>query len=204
MKKTICAVLALVLILAAAACLAEAVYERETVISGFEQLDAARHIVYAETWEYPLVDGQRGSGRPVAEDDGDIYTQPHHFAEDGLCADCNAENTAEAGTFRTASGLTLSQGAPAAEVLGQVLKAIPEGTEVALANVAPEQAEALLQAIKADDSAALAPLLKALPAEPVDGTDCAVLTLTYTDPDDWKVVETYAFAAADAAFFRLY
>ena len=213
MKKIVCAALALALIIAAAACLAEAtpeptpetVYERETVIAGFEQLDDARHIGYSETWEYPLVDGQRGSGRPVAEDDGDVYTQPHHFSPEGVCADCNARNTAEPGTFLAASGAVLKQGAPAAEVLKQVLGAIPAETEIALDGVETEIAGKLIQAVRADAAPeAIAEILAGFPTETVDETECRVVALSYTGADKLKVREAYAFAAADCAFIKLY
>jgi len=216
MKKLICAALALALPVTAAACLAEAtpestpestpvpVYERETVIAGYETMDDGRHIVYAETWEYPIVDGQRGSGRPVAEDEGDAYTEPHHFTKD-VCDDCNAQNAAQPGTFINASGAVVAQGAPAAEVLKQVFAAIPEDIAVTVLDVEADQAASLTDAVKADKpQAELATLLANFPAVTLDNVDCRVVGITYMGKDEWQVREHYAFSAADSTLVKLY
>ena len=211
MTRFICAALALMLVLAPVA-LAEAqpeatpvpVYERETVIAGYETMDDGRHIVYAETWEYPVVDGQRGSGRPVAEDEGDAYTEPHHFT-DGVCDECNAQNAAAPGAFINASGAVVNQGAPAAEVLKQVFAAIPQDVAVTVLDVEAEPAARLTDAIKADaPQADLAKLLADFPAETVDNVDCRVVGITYMGQDEWQVREHYAFSAADGTLVKLY
>ena len=211
MSRFICALLALMLVFAPTA-LAEAqpeatpepVYERETVIAGYETMDDGRHIVYAETWEYPIVDGQRGSGRPVAEDEGDAYTEPHHFTND-VCDDCNAKNAAQPGTFINASGAVVAQGAPASEILKQVFAAIPEDIAVTLPDVTTDQAARLTDAVKGDmPQADLAKLLADFPAETIDKVDCHVVGITYMGKDEWQVRERYAFSAADGTLVKLY
>lgn len=59
----------------------------ETSPYDYEPVDSSSHRVYAEVWEYPLVDGVPSSGHPL----GDVeYIEKHSFV-DGECVDCGYE-----------------------------------------------------------------------------------------------------------------
>ena len=254
-NKMLCALLAMLMVATAVVCLAET--ETETVISAYEILDSESHTVYTETWEYPIVDGQRGSGRPV---DDDSYTEPHHF-EDGVCIDCGYEIGAPTATptvaptlapeidepvigpgpefpedgdtigggagsvadddgdadeadvaapaaedaYTTAAGVTLTKGVPAFEALKQVLDAIPTDTQVTITGVDAEVADELVELINNGGTPEeLLALLANFPVQTIDGIDCYVVTLGYTDANGNPVTENYAFSTVDATLVQVF
>ena len=259
-RRTLCALLALLLAGAALVALAES--EQDTFVVGYEKLDAKEHFVYTETWEYPIVDGERGSGRPVDED---AHTEPHEF-EDGVCVCCgyvegspepestvtpedidtgepepiapppditsigggaayededgaeddgaeedgdrSAATAAPAVTFTTLAGATVTRGDSAAAVLKAVFAALPAGTQVTVVGVEPELAAKLLDLMAQIDAPetpqALLALLADFPVQAVDGADCHVVTLAWTDAAGQAVTENYAFRTADATLAKVY
>lgn len=238
--KIISVVLALLLVSASLACLAET--ERDTVIDGYEKLDSKLHTVYVTIMEYPIIDGERGSGKPVGEES---YTEPHDF-EDGVCVDCgyalpvdvgdddddddddyygdddddddDDDDSSSSGTTSTETeapaaeasiitiaGATLAKGMPAAEALKTALTALPANTEVTITGVDAEVAEGLLNAIQngATPQELLA-LLKDFPVQNIDGVDCYVVTLSYTDAAGAPVTENYAFSVVDGTLVKVF
>ena len=85
MKKYLSVLLTVLLLTTAFGCLsALAETEQETVPDSYEELDETEHTVTATVWEYPIVDGEHASGKPVDES---TYTEAHTF-EDGECIYC--------------------------------------------------------------------------------------------------------------------
>lgn len=228
--KMLSIVLALLLVSASLACLAET--ERDTVIDGYEVLNERVHTVYVTIMEYPIIDGERGSGKPVGSDS---YTENHVF-EGGECIYCGyklptiidiadddydddgdddddtASTPANAGApvndnnFVTASGAAVTKGMPAAEALKAALAAIPADTEVAITGVDLEVADDLLNAIQsgATPEVLLALLRDFFPVQNIDGVNCYVVTLSYTDAAGAAVTESYAFSVADGTLVKVF
>ncbi len=230
--RTLCMLVALLLVSSAFVCLAET--ETETVISGYEPINAVSHTVFTETWEYPIVDGERGSGRPI--DEGS-YVEPHTFDGD-KCIYCGyvlpeivdsedddddddddskptttetttttttEETPAAENSFTNAAGIAITKGMPAAVALKNVFTALPADTQINFSNVSAEVADALMAAINNNATAAeLLDVLKNFPVKVVDGVECYVVSISYVDANGNTVVENYAFSTADATLVKLY
>ena len=200
--KWLSAFLALLLIGSAVACLAEV--ERETVTSFYEPLDSLNHIVYTETWQYPIVDGQRSSGRPVGEGS---YLGQHNFVGD-TCSDCgyvkgSAINASD--SYTTVADVKLDRGTPIDVALQMILNSKASNTRLTIDGVDAGAADKLIELV--NDDVALEEVLTALsgfPAENIYDTDCRVVTVTYTDGNDQFTTENYAFGAADGALAAVY
>lgn len=84
MNKLMTVVLTAALLAAMALCgAAVAETEQESYYTYFS-IDEETHLVCVETWEYPIVDGDRGSGRIVEDEE---YEEPHALV-DGACPLC--------------------------------------------------------------------------------------------------------------------
>ena len=239
MKKFISVLLTVMLLTMAFSCLsALAETEKETIPDSYDELNESEHTVTATVWEYPIVDGERGSGKPVDET---TYTEAHTI-EDGECVYCGyaeeeedeetddeedeeeekaeektgssataaaadeaAEEAAEE-TFTTASGIELAKGTPAAEALKKVLAAIPANTQVSFAGVSEDIAAQLVELLNGSNAttAELLALLANFPVQTVDGVECYVVTLEYTDAQGAQVSENYAFSTADAKLVKVF
>lgn len=206
LSRILSALLAAMIVASMAACLAET--ETETYTDYFSE-DSAVHTVIEETWEYPIVDGERGSGKPV---DSKEYTESHTF-EDGKCIYCGAEkssdndsaagsaaSSAEEAAVTTASGAELTVGMPALETLKAVFAALPEGTEVTVEGVDSDIAEQLIALIRGEGTQEeLMALLAGFPVQTVDGVECYVITLSWGD-----ITENFAFSTADGSLVKVF
>lgn len=204
MLRCLCALLALLLVCASAA-LAETVTK---TYKTYTPVDEKTHTVDVETWEYPVVNGSAGSGKPVSDDSlgsgkpagSDSYDEPHTF-ENGVCIYCGYA----AETFTNAMGVVLTKGMPAAEALKLVFDAIPASANPSIVGATADAGDNLVGLVKnGGEPATFVPALSAFPAETVDNVPCDVVTLAYTDKTGNAVTENYAFNAADATFVKLY
>ena len=191
--RTLCAALALAMVLCAAA-----LAETETkTYKTYEPLDAQQHTVYEETWIYPIVNGVPGSGKPGGDN---VYEEPHSFVN-GVCVQCGYT----AVTFTNAMGVVLAQGTPAADALRQVMEAMAKDANPAfvgdVANAGNDLLALLNSAAEADMFTAP---LSQFPAETVDGAPCNVVTLAYNDDEGNPITENYAFSTADTTLVKLY
>ena len=189
-SKILATALALMLVIASVACLAEIRQVRE--LDGYEPIDGESHYAIYTVWEGEATeDGGISSGKVVDEV---REVEPHEFDKDGVCTKCGyavsvipvggddddgdddddtttttttttetteaTETTETAEQFTTASGITVAVGAPATETLKQVFAAIPANTEVSFDGVDKEVADALIAAI--NEGATPAELLEIL------------------------------------------
>ena len=202
--RCLCALMALLMLVSAAA-----MAETETkTYKTYEQLDAQRHTVYEETWIYPVINGTAGSGRPAGDSHlgsgkpagSDAYEEAHTF-ENGVCIYCGYA----AETFTNAMGVVLTKGMPAADVLKQVVDAIPDGADKSVVGVTVDAGNNLMGLVENNGAQAnFIPALAAFPAETVDNVPSNVVTLAYVDAQGKSVVENYAFSTADATLVKLY
>ena len=216
-------VLALMLAFSAIACLAET--ETENLIDDYEQVDSSYHRVYYTTFEYPIdEDGERGSGKPV----GEFSELEEHDFEDDECVVCgyvtsskddedNNEDAApsdnedvteetveEVVTFTVASGIEIEKGTAAVTVLKQVFASLAS-TKVTLVDVTDEVAAALLDALNNNATTAeLLAILAEFPVQIVDGVECYIVTMLYTDAKGAQVTESYAFSTEDATLVKVF
>ncbi len=229
-SKILAIALALMLVVASVACLAETRQVRE--LDGYEQKDGQRHYAIYTVWEGEATeDGGIKSGKPVDEV---RELEPHDFNDDGVCTKCGyavpvipvdgddddgdddddtttttttttTETTVTPEVYTTASGITVAVGAPAAETLKQVFAAIPANTEVSFDGVDKEVADALIAAL--NEGATPAELLEILanfPTQPIDGVPCYVVTISYTGAAGTPVTENYAFSTADGTLVKVF
>ena len=99
----------------------------------------------------------------------------------------------------------MTKGTPAADTLKEVIAAIPSDTEITVAGVAPEVADKLMDIIQnGGTQAELMELLKEFPVQTIDGVDCYVVTLSYTDAAGKPVTENYAFSTVDGSLVKLF
>lgn len=219
--KVLSMLVALLLVSSVLVCLAET--ETETYISSYEPLNAQLHTVYTETWEYPIVDGVRGSGKVIGEGS---YTEPHTFGDDDKCVYCGyalpsevddddddgdsettgttaTEETVTETNFTTASGVTVEKGTKADETLKKVVESLPADAKIS--NVDADTAEALLDAINNGvSSEELLEILKDFPIQNVDGIDCYIVAFSYTDTNGNAVTESYAFSTVDGTLVKVF
>ncbi len=206
--------------------------EMVTVPDWYEEVDESDHGVTATIWEYPIVEGERASGKPAGES---TYKETHDF-EDGTCIDCGATETvveksddAKPGTaaadtgngagdgtaagsaakvivFITACDVELAKGTPAAEALRLVLAALASGDGVTFPDVSEEVSARLIDLINSDDCTTeeLLAVLSDFPIKNMDGVKCRMVTLGYTDAYGDPVDEHYAFSAKDATLVEVY
>lgn len=231
-SKSLAIALALMLVIASVACLAEIRQVRE--LDGYEPIDGESHYAIYTVWEGEATeDGGISSGKVVDEV---REVEPHEFDKDGVCVLCGyelpvipvggddddddddtttttttttttetTETTETPEVYTTASGITVVEGAPAAETLKQVFAAIPANTEVSFDGVDKEVADALIAAI--NEGATPAELLEILanfPTQIIDGTPCYVVTISYTDAAGTPVTENYAFSTADGTLVKVF
>ena len=233
-SKSLATALALMLVIASVACLAEIRQVRE--LDGYEPIDGESHYAIYTVWEGEATeDGGISSGKVVDEV---REVEPHEFDKDGVCVLCGyelpvipvggdddddddddddttttttttttetTETTETPEVYTTASGITVVEGAPAAETLKQVFAAIPANTEVSFDGVDKEVADALIAAI--NEGATPAELLEILanfPTQIIDGTPCYVVTISYTDAAGTPVTENYAFSTADGTLVKVF
>ena len=198
-SKSLATALALMLVIASVACLAEIRQVRE--LDGYEPIDGESHYAIYTVWEGEATeDGGISSGKVVDEV---REVEPHEFDKDGVCVLCGyelpvipvggdddddddddddttttttttttetTETTETPEVYTTASGITVVEGAPAAETLKQVFAAIPANTEVSFDGVDKEVADALIAAL--NEGATPTELLEILanfPTQPIDG-----------------------------------
>ena len=204
MIRVLCAVLALVL----ASCTAALAASETKTYKTYEPLDAQYHTVIEETWVYPIVNGKAGSGKPASDNSlgsgkpsgSNSYKELHTF-ENGVCIHCGYATE----TFTNAMGIVLAKGMPAADVLKQVVNAIPEGVDKGFVSVTADAGDNLLGLVENNGAQAnFIPALAAFPAQTVDGVPSNVVTLAYADAQGKSVVENYAFSTADATLVKLY
>lgn len=230
-SKILATALALMLVVASIACLAETRQVRE--LDGYEPIDSESHYAIYTVWEGEATeDGGINSGKIVDEVS---EVEPHEFDKDGVCVLCGyelpvipvggddddtttttktadttdttetTETTETAEQFTNASGITVAVGAPAAETLKQVFAAIPANTEVSFDGVDKEVADALIAAL--NEGATPAELLEILanfPTQLIDGVPCYVVTISYTDAAGTPVTENYAFSTADGTLVKVF
>ena len=231
-SKSLAIALALMLVIASVACLAEIRQVRE--LEGYEPIDGESHYAIYTVWEGEATeDGGISSGKVVDEV---REVEPHEFDKDGVCVLCGyelpvipvggdddddddddddttttttttttTETTETPEVYTTASGITVVEGAPAAETLKQVFAAIPANTEVSFDGVDKEVADALIAAL--NEGATPAELLEILanfPTQLVDGVPCYVVTISYTDAAGTPVTENYAFSTADGTLVKVF
>lgn len=228
-SKILATALALMLVVASIACLAETRQVRE--LDGYEPIDSESHYAIYTVWEGEATeDGGISSGKVVDEV---REVEPHEFDKDGVCVLCGyelpvipvggddddddddttttttttttTETTETAEQFTNASGITVAVGAPAAETLKQVFAAIPANTEVSFDGVDKEVADALIAAL--NEGATPAKLLEILanfPTQLIDGVPCYVVTISYTDAAGTPVTENYAFSTADGTLVKVF
>ena len=234
-SKILATALALMLVVASIACLAETRQVRE--LDGYEPIDSESHYAIYTVWEGEATeDGGISSGKIVDEVS---EVEPHEFDKDGVCVLCGyelpvipvggdddddddddddtttttttttttetTETTETPEVYTTASGITVVEGAPAAETLKQVFAAIPANTEVSFDGVDKEVADALIAAI--NEGATPAELLEILanfPTQIIDGTPCYVVTISFTDAAGTPVTENYAFSTADGTLVKVF
>lgn len=228
-SKILATALALMLVVASIACLAETRQVRE--LDGYEPIDSESHYAIYTVWEGEATeDGGISSGKVVDEV---REVEPHEFDKDGVCVLCGyelpvipvggddddddddttttttttttTETTETAEQFTNASGITVAVGAPAAETLKQVFAAIPANTEVSFDGVDKEVADALIAAL--NEGATPAELLEILanfPTQLIDGVPCYVVTISYTDVAGTPVTENYAFSTADGTLVKVF
>ena len=228
-SKILATALALMLVVASIACLAETRQVRE--LDGYEPIDSESHYAIYTVWEGEATeDGGISSGKIVDEVS---EVEPHEFDKDGVCVLCGyelpvipvggddddddddtttttktadtTETTEAAEQFTNASGITVAVGAPAAETLKQVFAAIPANTEVSFDGVDKEVADALIAAL--NEGATPAELLEILanfPTQLIDGVPCYVVTISYTDAAGTPVTENYAFSTADGTLVKVF
>lgn len=231
-SKSLAIALALMLVIASVACLAEIRQVRE--LEGYEPIDGESHYAIYTVWEGEATeDGGISSGKVVDEV---REVEPHEFDKDGVCVLCGyelpvipvggdddddddddddttttttttttTETTETPEVYTTASGITVVEGAPAAETLKQVFAAIPANTEVSFDGVDKEVADALIAAI--NEGATPTELLEILanfPTQIIDGTPCYVVTISYTDAAGTPVTENYAFSTADGTLVKVF
>ena len=244
-SKSLAIALALMLVVASVACLAEIRQVRE--LDGYEPIDGESHYAIYTVWEGEATeDGGISSGKVVDEV---REVEPHEFDDDGVCTKCGyekaeepepkptakpqpvfpvggdddddddddddttttttttttTETTETPEVYTTASGITVVEGAPAAETLKQVFAAIPANTEVSFDGVDKEVADALIAAI--NEGATPAELLEILanfPTQLIDGVPCYVVTISYTDAAGTPVTENYAFSTADGTLVKVF
>ena len=204
----------LALLSSMAACLAET--ETDTYTT-YTRKDAAYHTVTEETWEYPIIDGERGSGKPVGSEE---YDEKHTF-DGGECIYCGAEETkkavtesadedsddettttaevAEETTIITALGVELTAGEDAASVLTKVFASLP--ADFTITGVDSEIADRLISLLGsgAVDPQQLMEILKQFPIQMVDGRECYVVTLHFGN-----TTENFAFSTADGALVKVF
>lgn len=193
MLRCLCALLALLVICASAALAETEIQTYKT----YTPVDEKVHTVDEETWEYPIVNGAPGSGRPAGSDS---YDEPHTYVN-GVCVNC--EYAGE--TFTNAMNVVLTKGMTAADALKLVFDAIPASANPSIVGATADAGDKLTGLVKnGDEPAAYVPALSAFPAETVDDLPCSVVTLAYTDAAGNAVTENYAFDAADATLFKLY
>ena len=222
-SKFLAAALALMLVIASIACLAET--RQIKVLDYCEKKDSKTHYAYYTIWEGEATeDGGISSGKIV---DAVVEVESHEF-EDGVCVLCGykkakksksddddttttttttetTETTETAEQFTTASGITVAVGAPAAETLKQVFTAIPANTEVSFDGVDKQVSDALITAL--NEGATPAELLEILanfPTQLVDGVPCYVVTISYTNAAGTLVTENYAFSTVDATLVKVF
>lgn len=220
--KVLSMLVALLLVSSVLVCLAET--ETETYISSYEPLNAQLHTVYTETWEYPVVDGVRGSGKVIGEGS---YTEAHTFGDDGVCIYCGyaipgdiydgddddgdgettgttaTEETGDETSFTTASGVTVEKGTKADKVLKTVVDSLP--TDAEISNVDADTAEALLDAINNGvTSEELLEILKDFPIQTVDGIECYIVAFAYKDANGNAVTENFAFSTVDGTLVKVF
>ena len=233
-SKSLATALALMLVIASVACLAEIRQVRE--LDGYEPIDGESHYAIYTVWEGEATeDGGISSGKVVDEV---REVEPHEFDKDGVCVLCGyelpvipvggdddddddddddttttttttttetTETTETPEVYTTASGITVVEGAPAAETLKQVFAAIPANTEVSFDGVDKEVADALIAAL--NEGATPTELLEILanfPTQPIDGVPCYVVTISYTDAAGTPVTENYAFSTADGTLVKVF
>ena len=193
MFRSLCAVLALLLVCASAALAETEIKTYKT----YTPVDEKYHTVDEETWEYPIVNGTPSSGRPTG---GDSYDEFHTY-ENGVCVNCGYAGE----TFTNAMNVVVTKGMPAADALKLVLDAIPASANPSIVGATADAGDKLTGLVKnGDEPAAYVPALSAFPAETVDDIPCSVVTLAYADATGNAVTENYAFDAADATLVKLY
>ena len=189
MSKALCLLLAALLAISALVAIAEG--EVETDVQRYcENEDALFHMVYEETWEYPIVDGERASGHPLGDRE---FKEPHRIV-DGRCIDCETEEFA---TFNAACG-ELTVGMTFPEVVAAITTSLPEGGKLSITYEDGEIAERAMQLAgdeEATDEQILAMLVE-FPLETVEEVDCHVVTIQYGD-----VTENYSFSAEAGRLF---
>ena len=182
----------------------------------YRRIDDEKHRVCVETWEYPVVKGERGSGKVIDEEE---YEEPHTIV-DGRCIYCEpidkaldiaaptdierAEGETQT-SFASAYGAIVKRGDDARTVLMRVFDALTDNARVIIGGVEAKAADALIALVKGD--ASLDELMAALsdfPARTVDGAECRIVVLIVCD--DWGeiIVDNYAFSAEDGALVRVY
>ena len=203
-SRILCAVLALLMVASAVACLAET--ETKTYKT-YTPLDAQYHTVIEETWVYPVINGKASSGHPAGDSHlgsghpaGDNTYEEAHTFENGACIYCGYK----AETFTNAMGVVLTKGMPADEALKQVLSAIPADANLSFVNAADAGNTLSGLVNNAAAPAEYTPALAAFPAQTVEDTPSNVVTLSYTGANGAAVTENYAFSTADATLVSLF
>ena len=203
MKKLLSVLLAATLLLAALTCLAEGEPEKEAVVvpDYYEEQDEFVHAVTATIWEYPIVDGQRASGRPAGDTN---YVEAHGFI-DGVCMYCDHTCPNPGDILTTASGIGVLKGTAAAPVLRLILATLPEDPGLSFPGVSEEIAAKLVELLSGEDAPeAVLELLGSFPTQTVDGVECHVVTLEYLDVEYAPVSESYAFSTADGTLVKVF
>lgn len=159
----------------------------------YEKIDGNTHLVIETIW---------GDGSSKVKHEKE-YTEPHTF-ENGVCIYCGAaEESNVEGTFTSASGAELTKGMTAAAALSAVVSAI--SGDVELPGVDAAVAQQLLDLIKSGASQEeLLAVLASFPVQTVDGVECYVVTLSYTDANGAAVTENYAFSTADGTLVKVF
>lgn len=87
-SKVFCVICIVAMFFSSVSCLAKGKTkcEYESYPIDYVPISETEHKVYWETWEYPIVDGQRSSGRPLF--DGDNTSIEEHEFEDDVCVYC--------------------------------------------------------------------------------------------------------------------
>ena len=203
MKKLLSVLLAVTLLAAAFGCLAEGEPEKEAVIvpDYYEEANEFEHAVTATVWEYPIVDGQRASGRPMGDTN---YIEAHGFV-DGACMYCDHVCPNPGDILTTASGLGVLKGTSAPSVLRLILATLPEDPELSFPGVDEEIAAKLVELLSGEDAPEeVLEQLASFPVETVDDVECCVVTLEYLDVKYARVSESYAFSTADDTLVKVF
>lgn len=229
MSKRICIILTIVLLAAMSVGVFAFAEDKTEIKPGTEtetytfyrRIDEEKHLVCKETWEYPIVDGERGSGKVIKDEE---YEEAHTIV-DGKCIYCDlidkalviaapmdiekTDDTEGSGddpeTFATVYDSIVAKGDGALAVLKQVFDALSDNARVIIGGVEAEAADALIALVKGDASAdELMAVLSDFPTRTIDDVECRIVVLIVCD--DWGeiIVENYAFSAADGTLVRVY